>query len=150
MQRSAHEKLISQVLFIEENIDYMQDMGLENKAFSTKEDIRLFFNDYIKKTEMLFEEIYIDNSDHPKANEHLNHLPFIVLDSWFTLCDKDNRFTYGYLSRDNVWDGRKDIYQLYFLSEAGLALLLKEVGSIVHINIGKGYADYKITSVKMI
>lgn len=145
LQKTSYEKMIGQTVYIEENMPHIQETLVKSKMLNSKTDVQLYFEKYIKKVEALFEEIVaIDGFDRS------NRIPFIVLDSSFTLRDAKNRVYYCHLSYDNTWNGKENLRQIYFLSETGLILLSKEEGSLVNVNMGHGYIEHKISSIRIV
>jgi hypothetical protein len=145
LQRESYEKLIGQIVYIEENMQNFQDALIKSKLLATRTDARLYFENYIKKVEALFEDISITMD-----RERQNRIPFIVLGSSFTLCDINNRVYYCHLAYDNLTGESRSLHQIYFLSEAGITLLSKSDGSTVTVNMGKGYLRHKISSVRIV
>jgi len=144
LQRSSYEKLIGQTVYIEENIPNIQDAIEKSKMLTSKTDAKLYFEKYIKKIEALFENITVVDD-----NERQNRIPFVVLDSSFTLRDSNDRVYYCHLIYDNTWGGNRNLHQIYFLSETGMALLLKAEGNSVSVNMGNGYSEHKISSIRI-
>lgn len=144
LQRSSYEKLIGQTVYIEENMPGIQETLVRSKILTSKTDAKIYFEKYIKKLEALFEEITIvDDKDRS------NRIPFVVLDSSFTLRDINNRVYYCVLTCDNTWRGNSNLHQIYFLSETGMTLLLKSEGDSVSVNMGNGYHEHKISSIRI-
>jgi transcription elongation GreA/GreB family factor len=144
LQRSSYEKLIGQTVYIEENTPSIQETLVRSKILNSKTDAKLYFEKYIKKVETLFENITVVDD-----NERQNRIPFVVLDSSFTLRDSNDRVYYCHLIYDNTWGGNRNLHQIYFLSETGMALLLKAEGNSVSVNMGNGYNEHKISSIRI-
>lgn len=144
IQRSSYEKLIGETVYIEENMPSIQETLVKSKILTSKTDARLYFEKYIKKVEALFEDITVVDD-----NERLNRIPFVVLDSSFTLRDSNDRVYYCHLIYDNTWGGNRHLHEIYFLSETGMTLLLKEEGSTVTLNMGNGYLEHTISSIRI-
>jgi transcription elongation GreA/GreB family factor len=144
LQRSSYEKLIGQTVYIEENTPSIQETLVRSKILNSKTDAKLYFEKYIKKVETLFENITVVDD-----NERQNRIPFVVLDSSFTLRDSNDRVYYCHLIYDNTWGGNRNLHQIYFLSETGMALLLKAEGNSVSVNMGNGYSEHKISSIRI-
>jgi transcription elongation GreA/GreB family factor len=144
LQRSSYEKLIGQTVYIEENTPSIQETLDRSKILNSKTDAKLYFEKYIKKVETLFENITVVDD-----NERQNRIPFVVLDSSFTLRDSNDRVYYCHLIYDNTWGGNRNLHQIYFLSETGMALLLKAEGNSVSVNMGNGYSEHKISSIRI-
>lgn len=132
LQRSSYEKLIGQTVYIEENLSNIQESLVKNKILTSKESAEFFFSNYIKKVESLFEETTVVDEE-----DRLNRIPFVVLESSFTLSDIKNKVYYCHLTHDITWDRNRNLHQLYFLSEAGLTLLSKQEGELRHFKYGK-------------
>ncbi|MDD5016517.1 MAG: hypothetical protein PHO15_00280 [Eubacteriales bacterium] len=150
LHKSSYEKLIKQVLYIEENMDGLLDTCLRNEDFSSAEKARRFFMNYINRIESLFKELQVVDNMKTQIDSQVNLLPFIVVDSHFTLSDKENRRYFCHLSYDNIWDRKNPTVQLFFLSETGLRLLSKEGGHTVYVDIGLGASKYTISSIRII
>ena len=144
LQRSSYEKLIGQTVYIEENTASIQETLVRSKILNSKTDAKLYFEKYIKKVETLLENITVVDD-----NERQNRIPFVVLDSSFTLRDSNDRVYYCHLIYDNTWGGNRNLHQIYFLSETGMALLLKAEGNSVSVNMGNGYNEHKISSIRI-
>jgi transcription elongation GreA/GreB family factor len=144
LQRLSYEKLIGQIVYIEENLSSILEDLIRSGILPSKTEAQIYFEKYIKKVEAMFEGITIvDDKDCP------NRIPFVVLDSSFTLRDINNRVYYSHLTYENVWGGIGNLYQIYFLSEAGIALLLKAEGDSISVNMGSGYLEHKISSIRI-
>jgi len=145
LQKSSYEKLILQMVYIEENTEAIQEAIMESGLGTSKADIELYFEKYIKRIEALLKEIHIAGH-----GERLNRLPFVVLDSSFTLRDANNKVYYCHLSNDNNWEENRNLHQIYFLSETGLTLLLKKEGRSVHVDMGNGHMEHTISSIRIV
>jgi hypothetical protein len=145
LQKTSYEKLIRQMVYIEENMQEIQDAIIQSGIGTSAADVRLFFEKYIERTEALIRETAVTD-----RGERLNRIPFIVLDSSFTLRSADNRTFYCHLTSDNEWEGKKSLLKIYFLSETGLSLLLKKENGTVNVNLGSGYMDHGISSVRIV
>lgn len=144
LQKSSYEKLIGQTVYIEENMPSIQETLVESKILTSETDARLYFEKYIKKVEALFQNITIVD-----YHERINRIPFVVLESSFTLRDSNDRVYYCRLIHDNTWGGNRHLHEIYFLSEIGMTLLLKAEESTVTLNMGIGYLEHKISSIRI-
>ncbi len=145
LQKASYERLIGQTVYIEENIKSIEETLLSSKLITSRDDFRYFFKRYIRKVEALFKSITVVDD----KEKRLNSIPFIVLDSSFTLTDAKNRVYYCHMTYDNTWDGNRRIHQIHFLSETGLMLLLREEGSKATVNLGSGYLEHRISSIRI-
>ncbi len=145
LQKSSYERLIGQTVYIEENLKSIQETLLSSKLITSRNVIDCYFKKYIRKVEALFETITVVDDKETR----LSSIPFIVLDSSFTLADSNNRVYYCHMTYDNTWDENRSIHQIHFLSETGLKLLLKEEGAKATVNMGSGYMEHKIRSIRI-
>lgn len=148
LDRASYENLIKQIVFIEENIEGICRAAAATGFFASAAAAEEFFNEYIGKVESLFKDIKIVEKEALRLSAGQDGLPFIVLDSSFTLAGADTR-EYCHLSPE-VWrKGKGPVKHLYFLSDAGLKLLLKQQGESVETDIGEGIAEYRVGSISI-
>ena len=147
LNKAAYEKLINQVIFVEENINDIVDGAMESGRFSSRFVAQRFFQRYIGTIEALFPNISVIEE---KSVLNMNRLPYITLDSQFTLFDKSSARFFCHLSMEYDWDRNNANIPVYFLSAAGIDLLCKRPRAIVCTDIGMGAQDYTIGSITMI
>jgi hypothetical protein len=144
IQRTSYEKLIGQTVYIEENMPAIQEAAFGSRLMTSRAAIRLYFEKYINKVEALFRDVtVVDDSD------GLNRIPFIVLGSSFTLRDRDRRVYYCHLTHDNTWEDSRNLRQLYFLSETGFSLLMREEGAVAAVNMGSGRLEHQVGPISI-
>ncbi len=150
LKKSAYESLIGQIVFIEENSQYIQSVISQNAILPRGLKAQAFFTNYIKRIEALAKDIQIVNdSEIVVPGSPVNRLPFIVLGSYFTLKEPGKSNTYCHICVQN--DMRKDIYnEIFFLSETGMQFLLQETGADIWADIGFGRRQYTISSIRFI
>lgn len=136
------------MVYIDENIEGIAQRAADAKLFVTQKRALWFFKEYMSDVESLFRraEILEDNMN---PDTHVNSLPFITLDSNFTLTDIKGRIAFCHMTYDLLSDRHRNVKEVYFLSPAGRALLWKEAGDYVRADIGAGLSDYKINSIQV-
>jgi transcription elongation GreA/GreB family factor len=134
---------------MEENLSYITSRAAEAKLFRTEKRAKWFFEDYIGEVESLFREAEIIDDAVAKSDARLNCLPFIVLDSSFTLIDSKKRVKFCHMAYDPLLECKDNENNVYFLSAAGRALLLKRPGEDLRADLGNGLADYTVNSIKI-
>jgi hypothetical protein len=108
-----------------------------------------FFGEYIGKVESLFKDSKIVEKEDFRSDTKMGILPFIVLDSSFTLTGGGRGRDFCHLSYEISRDSTTPVKHIYFLAEAGLTLLLKQAGERVQTDIGEGLAEYKVGSITL-
>lgn len=147
IERPVYEDLIRQIVYTEENIDGIAQKAQGVKVFPTHKRARWYFEEYIKEVESLFKEAEVVATG-VGGDISLNTLPFIVLGSCFTLTDRRKRARLCRMTYDEM-QGESGACNVYFLSRAGRALLMKEDGRNVVADMGKGPAEFTIGSIKI-
>lgn len=148
LKKSAYEKLIKQLIFIEENKEDLEGLLINNGLFDSRSDIQKYFRYYMKKVEsILTHAVTIDDCEDFSMNRNI--LPFIVLDSCFTLKDKNGKNYYCYLTSDIYEKAPGIFHNIYAFSESGLDLLMKEKTDLCFVDLGNGFKEYVINSIKM-
>ncbi len=148
LEQASYEKLIRQLIYIDENINEIAAQAEAARFFSTGKRAKWFFEEYIGRVESLFRETEIAEKGGEK-DVYINSLPFIVLDSIFTLIDAKKRIRLCHMTHDPLSESKKSAIEIYFLSEAGCALLMKRTGEKALMDIGKGFLKYKVNSIYM-
>ena len=146
LERAPYEKLIQQMVYIDENISDIALKAADTRLFVTRKRAELFFKEYVSELESLLRGAKIVDS--PEENG-VNSLPFIVLGSSFTLIDRQRHIKQCHMAYDVLSDRKCDVSEIYFLSGAGRSLLWKEVGDSVKTDIGAGLTDYRVHTIKI-
>lgn len=149
LKKQPYEKLIKQLIFLEENSEDIKKALVSDKLFASKSDVQRFFKAYTSKIESIFAHVVIinDSDDFPAVHKKL--FPFIVIDSSITLKDKNNNNYYCRLTCD-IYENAAGIYHnIYAFSESGINLLLKEKGEMCSVNLGGGFEEYLINSIRL-
>jgi hypothetical protein len=149
LNKTAFEKLIGQLILIEENKSDIEHFLLQNKLFYSRPDIRKFFKMYMQKVESLLSDVVIINDCKDFSTLHGNRLPFLVIDSCFTLKDKCNNNHYCHLTGDIYVNASGIFKNIYAFSESGLELLMKEEKDLCSVDLGNGFGEYRINSIRM-
>ncbi len=148
-ERAPYEKLIQQIVYMEEYINDIASRAAEAKLFRTEKRAQWFFEEYIGEVESLFRQAEIIDDARTESKNGLNSLPFIVLDSSFILVDSKNRLCFCHMAYDVMAERKRSVNNIYFLSGAGRALLLKKEGESVKTNLGNGPKEYTVNSINM-
>ena len=149
LKKQPYEKLIQQLIFLEENSEDIKETLVSEKLFSSKSDVQKYLKGYINKIESVIGHVVIVNSadDFPAANK--NSFPFIVIGSSFTLKDRNNNNYYCSLTSD-LYENAAGISQsIYAFSAFGFNLLLKEKDEYCSVNLGGGFEEYLINSIRL-
>ena len=150
LSEAGYERLIEQLLKINENIEDIIDTYSQNSNFFSKKEIKQSIKNHITKVETLFEDLQVSKGVEKFDSYRINELPFIVLGSYFSLIGVKEIDFNCYLSSDNIWNRKNSYIQIFYLSETGFNLLGKEVGESVNIDIGDGEHEYLIKSIRII
>lgn len=148
LERDAYEKLIRQIVCIEEDLDGIAQRAADAKLFRTQKRARWFFEEYVKEVESLFRsaEVIVKGT---RCDIYVNKLPFIVLGSSFTLTDDKKGIRMCRMSYDALPES-SGLIDIYFLSEAGRALLMKEEGGCVSAALGSRPREFTVSSISMV
>lgn len=147
MQREQYENLIKQIVYLEENISEISREAADAGYFASEAAAGEFFGEYVGKVESLFKDLKIVEKEAFRGDTKLNRLPFIVLDSSFTLTRGGSVRDFCHLSYEIYRDSKCPVKHIYFLSEAGIALLLRQSGERVQTDIGEGLCEYIVGSI---
>lgn len=115
LKKDDYEKLIGQLIFIEENKGDIEQLLISNKLFSSRTDIQKYLRYYTKKVESILPDVVIVNNAE-SFTFHNNFLPFVVIGSCFTLKDKDGINHYCYLT-PNLYENISGFFHIYAFSE---------------------------------
>jgi hypothetical protein len=148
LKKQSYEKLIRQLIFVEENRAEIISMLLNKKLFLSKTGIQKYLKGYIHAVESILADIVIVDEIQDFSNAN-TILPFIVIESNFTLADKNNINHYCHLASDIYEETAEIIQNIYTFSETGLELLMKEERSSCIIDLGNGLEEYTINSIRM-
>lgn len=148
LTKSIFEWLIEHLVFIEESADelvnfYYPDLPVEQC------NMKRFFTEYIKKIEAELEQVEIVSSiDKFRYANSLNEFSFVIIGSQVELLNLTSRrnVSFKIIHPD---DHNKRSNEITYLSALGKALLLKEVGNKVEVNMPAGLQRYKIEAIKL-
>ena len=147
LKKESYEKLVKQLIFIDENKDEIKEELLNKKIFLSKSVAQNFLKGYVNAIESIFANISVVDNDLFLIDK--NQMPFIIINSNFTLVDKNNLNYYCHLTTDIYEQASGIIINIYAFSELGIELLLKEKGTACNLNLGNEICEYRINSISM-
>lgn len=124
------------------------DMLLNKKLFFSKPGTQKYLKSYIHTVESILADIVIVDEIRDSSDTN-TMLPFIIIESDFTLVDKNNINYCCHITSDIYEEASGISKNIYAFSETGLELLMKEECSSCIVDLGNGFGEYMINSIKI-
>ncbi len=147
--RASYEQMIKQLIYIDENRKDITDTLLANKLFLSKSGAHKYLKGYVHAVEAILADISVVEQICDFSGMRNGFLPFVIIDSDVTLTDKNSEAYCCHLTSNIYEQSSGSARMIYAFSESGLELLLKENDATCIMDIGKGYGEYTIHSVKV-
>lgn len=140
LTRQSYEKLIKQLIFIDEN---QTEIGAAAQEF-VQPGSRRFLKDYIRAVESILADIEI-----VEYNPGAASLPFVLIGSDFVLTGQDRTGHDCHITADLYEQPAAKTRNIYAFSEIGLELLMKTESESCVVNLGHGWGEYTVHSIRM-
>lgn len=149
LTKPAFEWLIEHLVYIEESTDKLVNFYYPTVSIE-QSDMKKLFTNYVNKIDAELERIEIVNSlEKFRYTGDLNEFPFVIIGSQVDIVDlSDNSSISVKLIHPVEHSKHKD--EITYLSSLGRALILKEVGSEVVVNMPIGLRRFKVKSIKLL
>ncbi len=149
LKKQSYEKLIKQLIFLEENSGDITEALLKDQLFASEIEIQKFLREYANKVESVIAHVVIVNGAGDLSVIHQNLFPFVVIDSCFTLKDRSNNNYYCRLTPIPHENAVGISHNIYAFSLSGLRLLLREKNDLCSVDLGGGYEEYLVNSIRL-